>query len=74
MVGDEVKVVNIRSKIEVEKIRESGRIVYETLSAIEENILLHLIPIYMEENDKHRIIFLHILNNLKLGVEIFLFL
>ena len=40
MVGDEVKVVNIRSKIEVEKIRESGRIVYETLSAIEENILL----------------------------------
>ena len=40
MVGDEVKVVNILSKIEVEKIRESGRIVYETLSAIEENILL----------------------------------
>ena len=40
MVGDEVKVVNIRSKMEVEKIRESGRIVYETLSAIEENILL----------------------------------
>ena len=40
MVGDEAKVVNIRSKMEVEKIRESGRIVYETLSAIEKNILL----------------------------------
>ena len=40
MAGDEAKVVNIRSKMEVEKIRESGRIVYETLSAIEKNILL----------------------------------
>ena len=40
MVGDEVKVVNIRSSKEVEKIRESGRIVFETLSAIADHILL----------------------------------
>ncbi|MEE2876178.1 MAG: type I methionyl aminopeptidase [Candidatus Neomarinimicrobiota bacterium] len=34
--GNVAKMVNIRSEREIEKIRESGRIVYETLSAMEE--------------------------------------
>lgn len=40
MVGDVPEVVNIRSKREIKKIRESGRIVYETLSALEQQIIV----------------------------------
>ena len=42
MVGDVPEVVNIRSKREIKKIRESGRIVYETLSALEQQIIVGL--------------------------------
>ena len=38
--GGALKMVNIRSEREIGKIRESSRIVYETLSALSEKMVL----------------------------------